>query len=233
MAHVGRKSSTCGPFINAQFERPSMRATKEIGGWFDKVVSAMGGENFTWNGKGSDDPCSRFYAPRSLSLQEIHDMVDDWARAAFRAVRVGMDVVEIHGAHGYLIHQFLSPTTNRRTDAYGGSFENRIRLLTDIIKATQAGIPALMLLWLRSSSLEWMDETDIGKQYGIWDVESMIRIAKVPSDLGVLGLSRAVETIPSNESTCFSRKPTRLRSRDRSGRPSKRLGSLCWLALWD
>ena len=185
LAHAGRKSSTIPPFMAAQFKRPSVRATKDIGGWPDNVVSASGGEEFAWDGKRSDDPDGGFYPPRQLSLQEIQELVQDWASAALRAVKAGVDVIEIHGAHGYLVHQFLSPITNRRTDAYGGSFENRTRLLTDIIKAIRAVIPSDMPLFLRLSSTEWMDETDLGKQLGSWDVDSTIQVAKIASDLGV------------------------------------------------
>lgn len=182
LAHAGRKSSTLPPFIAAQFKRPSLR---DEGAWPKNVVSAMGGEDFTWDGKRTDDPSGGFWAPRALTLQEIKELVDDWASAAIRAVKAGVDVVEIHGAHGYLIHQFLSPITNRRTDAYGGSFENRTRLLTEIIQAIRAVIPDSMPLFLRLSSTEWMEETDLGKQLGSWDVESTIRMAKIASDLGV------------------------------------------------
>lgn len=185
LAHAGRKSSTVPPFIASQFKKASVRATEDIGGWPDNVVSACGGEEFTWDGKRSDDPSGGFYPPRALSLEEIHALVKDWASAASRAVQAGVDVIEIHGAHGYLIHQFLSPITNRRTDDYGGSFGNRTRLLTDIIKAIRAVIPESMPLFLRLSSTEWMDETDLGKQYGSWDVASTIRISKIASDLGV------------------------------------------------
>ena len=184
LAHAGRKSSTCPPFINAQFKRPSVRATKDVGGWPDDVVSASGGEEFAWDGKGSSED-GGFYPPRKLSLREIQQLVQDWASAAERSVKAGIDVIEIHGAHGYLIHQFLSPITNRRTDQYGGSFENRIRLLTDIIKAIRAVIPKDMPLFLRLSSTEWMEESDLGKQYGSWNVESTIEAAKIASDLGV------------------------------------------------
>lgn len=112
-------------------------------------------------------------------------MVNDWASAAARAVRAGIDVIEIHAAHGYLLHQFLSPITNQRTDAYGGSFENRTRLLIEIVKAVRAAIPTTMPLFLRLSSTEWMEESDLGKDIGSWDVKSTIRVAKIVSDLGV------------------------------------------------
>lgn len=185
LAHAGRKSSTCPPFINSKFKRPSMRATKEVGGWPDDVVSASGGEEMTWDGKALSDPTGGFYPPRELSTAEIKQMVQDWAASAQRAVAAGVDVIEIHGAHGYCLHQFLSPITNRRTDEYGGSFENRTRLLVEIVRAIRAVIPAGMPLFLRLSSTEWMDETDLGKKYGSWDVASTVAVAKIVADMGV------------------------------------------------
>lgn len=185
LAHAGRKSSTVPPYIAAQFKKGSVRATKENNGWPNDVVSASGGEEFIWDGSKIDDPNGGYYPPRALSTKEIEQLVQDWASAAERSVKAGVDVIEIHGAHGYLIHQFLSPITNRRTDAYGGSFENRTRLLVEIITAIRAVIPDSMPLFLRLSSTEWMDNTDLGKQYGSWDVDSTIRIARIASDLGV------------------------------------------------
>ena len=185
LAHAGRKSSTCPPFISAQFRKASVRATEDVGGWPDNVVSASGGEDFTWDGKRSDDPTGGFYPPRALTTEEVQDLIQDWTRAAERAVKAGVDVIEIHGAHGYLIHQFLSPITNRRSDAYGGSFENRTRLLVEIVKAIRVAIPTSMPLFLRLSSTEWMEETDLGKEFGSWNVDSTIEISKIVSDLGV------------------------------------------------
>lgn len=185
LAHAGRKSSTVPPFIAAQFKKGSVRATKENHGWPKDVVGPSGGEDFTWDERKSDDPKAGFYPPRELSRQEIRQLVKDWASAAERSVKAGIDVIEIHGAHGYLIHQFLSPITNQRTDEYGGSFENRTRLLVDIIRAIRAVIPSSMPLFLRLSSTEWMEDTDPGKRYGSWNVDSTIRIAKIASDLGV------------------------------------------------
>lgn len=185
LAHAGRKSSTAPPFIAAQSKKRSIRATDDVGGWPQDVVSAMGGEDFTWDGKRSDDPEGGFWAPRALTIEEIQQLVRDWASAAQRAVQAGVDVIEIHGAHGYLIHQFLSPITNRRTDLYGGSFENRTRLLVEIIRAIRAVIPTSMPLFLRLSATEWMDETALGKQFGSWDVESTIRVSAIAAQLGV------------------------------------------------
>jgi 2,4-dienoyl-CoA reductase-like NADH-dependent reductase (Old Yellow Enzyme family) len=85
----------------------------------------------------------------------------------------------------YLINQFLSPVTNRRTDKYGGSFENRTRLLIEIIKAVRDAIPEETPVFLRLSATEWLEGTDLAKQYGSWDVESTIQLAKIVADLGV------------------------------------------------
>jgi len=108
-------------------------------------------------------------------------VVEAFAASARRAVAAGVDVVEIHGAHGYLISSFLSPLSNQRRDAYGGSFENRTRLLVEVVRAVRAVIPAGMPLLVRVSATEWMEE------YGApsWDVEATIRLATLLPALGV------------------------------------------------
>lgn len=191
LAHAGRKASTCAPWI-AEAQRTSdgkgkisIRATKAEGGWPEDVVGPMGGEEWTWDEKKVEDEEGGYWAPRALREEDIGELVQDWARAAERSVKAGVDVIEIHAAHGYLIHQFLSPITNRRTDKYGGSFENRARLLVEIIQAVRAVIPKAMPLFLRISCTEWMEETELGKTLGSWDVESSIRLAKVVTGLGV------------------------------------------------
>lgn len=183
LAHAGRKASTLPPWVAATLgKRTGARATKEAGGWPDDVVGPMGGPGETWDGLNDD---SGYYPPRQLSVAEIQDLVKDWAASARRAVEAGIDVIEIHAAHGYLHHQFLSPITNRRTDEYGGSFENRTRLLREVIQAIRKVIPDTMPLFLRVSSTEWMDHTDIGKKYGSWGVEDTTRLAQLVPDLGV------------------------------------------------
>lgn len=191
LAHAGRKASTCAPWIagtqrtSGGKRKVSVRASEAAGGWPEDVVGPMGGEEWTWDEKKLDDEAGGYWAPRALSEKEIGQLVQDWAKAAERSVKAGVDVIEIHGAHGYLIHQFLSPITNRRTDKYGGSFENRTRLLVEIIQAIRAVIPKTMPLYLRISSTEWMEETELGKKFGSWDVESSIRLAKIVAELGV------------------------------------------------
>jgi len=191
LAHAGRKSSTCAPWIaGAQktqggTRKVSVRAEADVGGWPENVVGPMGGEEWTWDALKVSDDGSGYWPPRALSESDIKELVQDWARAAERSVKAGIDVIEIHGAHGYLIHQFLSPITNRRTDKYGGSFENRTRLLVEIIQAIRNVIPETMPLYLRISSTEWMEDTDLARKYGSWDVESSIRLAKLLPGLGV------------------------------------------------
>jgi 2,4-dienoyl-CoA reductase-like NADH-dependent reductase (Old Yellow Enzyme family) len=187
LGHAGRKASTAAPWLTASQpgRKVSMRADKDAYGWPTNVVGPMGGDEHSWDGKPNSDPSGGFWAPRALSEKECGGLVQDFAAAAKRAVKAGVDVIEIHGAHGYLLSQFLSPVTNRRTDKYGGSFENRTRLLVEIIQAVRAVIPESMPLFLRISSNEWLEGTDLHKQFGSWDVESSIKLAKMLPALGV------------------------------------------------
>lgn len=182
LGHAGRKASTVPPWITAQVKRPSMRATKETGGWPEDVVGPMNQDS--WDGKGLVED-GGFYPPRQLSISEIQEIVKAYGQSARRAVEAGIDVIEIHGAHGYLIFQFLSPITNQRTDQYGGSFENRTRLLKEVIQAVRAEMPLGMPLFLRISSTEWMEKTELGQKYGSWDVQSTLELAKLLPSLGV------------------------------------------------
>jgi 2,4-dienoyl-CoA reductase-like NADH-dependent reductase (Old Yellow Enzyme family) len=187
LAHAGRKASTAATWLTSSVpgKKMSMRADEDVGGWPTNVVGPMGGEEWTWDGKSSTDEAGGFWAPRALTEDEIQQLVKDWASAARRAVQAGIEVIEIHSAHGYLLGQFLSPVTNQRTDRYGGSFENRTRLLVEIIQAIRAEIPKSMPLFVRISATEWLEDTEIAKKYGCWDVESSIRLAKMLPGLGV------------------------------------------------
>lgn len=187
LAHAGRKASTSAAWLAGSKggSKVSLRADAGVGGWPTNVVGPMGGEEWTWDGKSSTDDAGGFWVPRALSENDIEELVADWASAAKRAVHAGIDVIEIHAAHGYLLGQFLSPVTNQRTDKYGGSFENRIRLLVEIVQAIRKVIPETMPLYLRVSSTEWLENTDIGKKLGSWDVESSIKLAKLLPALGV------------------------------------------------
>jgi 2,4-dienoyl-CoA reductase-like NADH-dependent reductase (Old Yellow Enzyme family) len=104
-------------------------------------------------------------------------VVEDFRAAAQRALDAGFRLVEIHAAHGYLLHQFLSPLSNRREDAYGGSFENRARLLREVVAAVREVWPAELPLWVRLSATDWHE--------GGWDVEQSVRLARELPALGV------------------------------------------------
>lgn len=132
IGHAGRKASTVAPWLGNHL------ATNAVGGWTDNVVAPSA---IAWN--------EIHASPRALSVSEIQELVKAFAAGAKRAVEAGFDVVEIHNAHGYLLHQFLSPYSNKRTDHYGGSFENRVRLTLEVVDAIRAAIPETMPLFLR------------------------------------------------------------------------------------
>lgn len=170
LAHAGRKASTCAPWL-VQTRGKSITATEDVGGWPEDV---MGASAIRW-GEG-------FAMPREMSLRDVQDVINGFRDSAKRAVEAGVDVIEIHAAHGYLLCSFLSPISNVRTDKYGGSFENRIRLLVEVIQAIRAVIPQGMPLLVRVSSTEWMEKSGAPES---WDIESTIRLAKLLPGLGV------------------------------------------------
>ena len=191
LGHAGRKGSTTAPWVASQFRREngwgpgSLRAPEDVGGWPKDVVGPMGGPEECWDNRANDDH-GGFYSPRALSLDEISTLVQDFGKSAKRAVEAGVDVIEIHAAHGYLLHQFLSPITNRRTDKYGGSFENRIRLAQEIVQEVRRVVPADMPLFFRISSTDWLEGSDEEKAHGgSWNVESTIELAKLLPDWGI------------------------------------------------
>lgn len=158
LAHAGRKASSKRPWDG-----------------FGSVPPEEGG----WEPIGPGDvPFSPSHAtPRAMTTEDIHRVVEDFRRAAFRARRAGFDVVEVHAAHGYLIHEFLSPLTNTRTDEYGGSFENRIRLCLDVVKAVREVWPEDLPLFVRISATDWVE--------GGWNVDEAVELARRLSGMGV------------------------------------------------
>ncbi|KAK7757807.1 NADH-dependent flavin oxidoreductase [Diatrype stigma] len=179
LAHAGRKASTVAPWLRAAhaaepwLSAESFLAAPENGGWADNV----------WGP--SAIPFADGYAtPKAMTAEDIAGFVRSFAEAARRAVDVGFDCIEIHGAHGYLLSEFLSPLSNRRTDRYGGSFENRTRLLFEVIAAVRAVVPASFPLLLRVSATEWMEHA-AGTVGASWDLEQTIRLAKLLPDAGV------------------------------------------------
>ena len=116
-------------------------------------------------------------SPEALDRAGIQKVIYDYKAAAVRAVQAGYKVVEIHAAHGYLIHEFLSPLSNQRTDAYGGSFENRIRLLLEIVEAVKTVWPDTLPLFVRISATDWAE--------GGWDGDASVQLAAVLKNHGV------------------------------------------------
>lgn len=166
LAHAGRKASTLGPW---HVERGrSEVATAEVGGWPDDLVAPSA---IAWD--------EGYPTPRELTAAELEDLIRSFADAARRAVEAGVDTIEIHAAHGYLLSEFLSPITNRRTDEWGGApFENRTRLLLRVVRAVRAVIPPDMPLLVRVSATEWMEHAG-GPS---WDLEQTTRLASVLAD---------------------------------------------------
>ena len=115
--------------------------------------------------------------PQALSIDGIKNIVSAFAAAARRACEAGFRVVEIHAAHGYLIHEFLSPLSNQRTDSYGGSFENRIRILREIVTAVRDSWPERAPLFVRISATDWIE--------GGWDIQQSVELACQLVKLGV------------------------------------------------
>lgn len=156
LAHAGRKASVF-PEWGDYAGRPVEKGTipQDDGGW--QSVSA------------SDIASEGYAAPRALALEELPDVVDAFRAGARRALDAGFDLVELHAAHGYLLHQFLSPLSNRRDDAYGGSLENRARLLLEIVRAVRAELGAEVPILVRFSATDYAD--------GGWDAEQTAVVA--------------------------------------------------------
>ncbi|KAI0667326.1 FMN-linked oxidoreductase [Trametes maxima] len=167
LAHAGRKASTLAPFVHAGHV-----ADEVAGGWPDDVWAP------------SAIPFAELYAqPKELTKAGIKRLVKSFVEAAKRAVRAGFDVIEVHGAHGYLISSFLCPTSNKRTDEYGGSFENRIRFPLEVVDAVRAVIPPTTPLFFRVSASEWLEE--VLPNEPSWRSEDTVRLAGVLASHGV------------------------------------------------
>ncbi len=117
------------------------------------------------------------HAPIALTNEGIRKVIDDFKKATLRAIEVGYDVLEIHSAHGYLLHEFLSPLSNKRTDSYGGSFENRIRLLLEVISEVKEHWPEDKPLFVRISATDWAE--------GGWNIDESVMLSKILKQQGV------------------------------------------------
>ncbi|WP_229053506.1 NADH:flavin oxidoreductase/NADH oxidase [Aeromicrobium sp. Leaf350] len=158
IAHAGRKASTYAPFADGDGSVPEAE-----GGWETQAPSAAAFEGYD--------------EPTELTTAQIADLVQAFADAAVRADRAGFDVLNVHAAHGYLLHEFVSPLANHRTDEYGGSFENRTRVVVEVVDAVRAVWPDDKPLFVRISATDWAD--------GGWDVEQSTRLAAVLKEHGV------------------------------------------------
>jgi 2,4-dienoyl-CoA reductase-like NADH-dependent reductase (Old Yellow Enzyme family) len=158
LAHAGRKGSSQAPWDGGQQIRPDAPQ-----GWKAVAPSAV-------PHNAAED------APASLDRAGLARVRDAFAQAARRAARLGIEGIEIHGAHGYLLHQFLSPLSNRREDEYGGSFENRIRFPLEVFDAVRAAYPADRPVWIRLSATDWVE--------GGWDLESTIALSRILKERG-------------------------------------------------
>ena len=159
LAHAGRKASTYRP------GEGNGAIPEREGGW--KKVVAPSTIAFANN----------YPMPQALTIDGIQEVVQAFAAAARRACEAGFRVIEIHAAHGYLIHEFLSPLSNQRTDAYGGSFENRTRILREVVGAVRRVWPERAPLFVRISATDWVD--------GGWDIQQSVELARQLKGLGV------------------------------------------------
>lgn len=159
LAHAGRKASTPPPWENR-----TITLSEAEGGWPIVAPSAIP----------FDNGCA---VPSALTEEGIHAIREAFVQAARRAILAGFRVVEIHAAHGYLLHQFLSPLSNLRDDRYGGSFENRTRLLKEIVAAVRDILPENLPLLVRISVTDWVE--------GGWDPEQSIELVRTLLNIGV------------------------------------------------
>jgi 2,4-dienoyl-CoA reductase-like NADH-dependent reductase (Old Yellow Enzyme family) len=159
LAHAGRKASMCRPWEGERI------ATVEEGGWTNVLAP-------------SEIPFAPNYSrPKALDENGVRAIIHAFAQAARRARLAGFDVVEIHAAHGYLLNEFLSPLSNHRSDAFGGSFENRTRLLLEIVDAVRKEWPPSRPLFVRISATDWAE--------GGWTLSDSIQLARILRQRGV------------------------------------------------
>ena len=158
LAHAGRKASTAPPWLGGKAVAP------DAGGWRPVAPSPL---RFSGG----------YPEPHALDAAEITACVAAFAAAAHRARAAGFELIELHLAHGYLLHQFLSPLTNRRADAYGGDLEGRLRFPLEVTRAVRAAWPEELPLWVRISATDWVE--------GGWDLAQSVALARRLAALGV------------------------------------------------
>ena len=158
LAHAGRKASTMPPWTGGK------PVSVQDGGWEPVGPSALAFD-------------AGYTVPHALSVNEIAEIVGAFKKSAERALAAGFEIIEIHSAHGYLLHQFLSPLSNTRTDEYGGKLENRIRLTAQVVRAVREVWPQRLPLFVRVSATDWKE--------GGWDLAQTIALARELKPLGV------------------------------------------------
>ena len=157
LAHAGRKASTAPPWQGRRY-----LAAGE-GGWTPVAPSPVAG-------------AADGVVPRQLLLDEVQHLPSLFVQAAQRALRAGVDAIELHAAHGYLLHQFLSPLSNQRADAYGGTLEKRLRLVLEVFEAVRGVWPHDLPVGVRVSATDWVD--------GGWDLEHSVVLCRQLAELG-------------------------------------------------
>ena len=167
LGHAGRKASTVAPWLSS-----GDVATHELNGWPDKVYAPSA---IAYN--------DRHAQPKAMTKDDIRNFKRAYVVAVKRALTAGFDAIEIHNAHGYLLHEFLSPVSNKRNDEYGGSFENRTRLTLELVDLVRQVIPDDMPLFLRLSATDWLEETELKDDS--WTLKDSVRLAKILADKGV------------------------------------------------
>ncbi|GGA67695.1 oxidoreductase [Flavobacterium palustre] len=159
LAHAGRKASVSSPW------KGNKKLQSSEGGWQTIAPSAIPYHD------------TEAFLPEALDKNGIQKLISDFKSATKRAVEAGYEVLEIHAAHGYLNHQFLSPLSNSRTDEYGGSFENRIRFTMEVLEAVQSEWPVDLPLFVRISATDWAE--------GGWNIEESIQFSEILKEKGV------------------------------------------------
>ncbi|KAM5346722.1 hypothetical protein ACJ41O_009727 [Fusarium nematophilum] len=149
LQHAGRKSGVCPPWLGLRL------VPDEFGGYGEHV---QGPTAEPWN--------ENYATPGEMSEEEILETIEAYGQAARRAVEAGVDVIAIHGAHGYLLHSFASPATNKRADRWGGSFENRTRIGVEVIRAVRRNMPKDMPVFWKISAVDWLPQ---GEGWGLDD----------------------------------------------------------------
>lgn len=158
LAHAGRKASTSAIW------KGNKVLDNDEGGWTTIAPSPIAFSD-------------AYFKPEEMQPQDIINVQKEFVQAAERAIKAGYDVIELHAAHGYLIHEFLSPIANKRTDVYGGSYENRIRFLQEIVLQVKAILPAHVALFVRISAIDYLEDG--------WDIAQSIQLCQWMHESGV------------------------------------------------